>query len=341
MTRTTPLLSACMIVRNEEANLPRCLSSLRGLADELAIVDTGSTDRTIEIAESFGARVLRETWRNDFAFHRNQSLDLATGRWRLIIDADEEVTDTAVEQTVWHLEHDELPPLMMVRVIMGYPDGKRVSMLAPRLMQAKANVRYVHPIHEQLDISDMAAGLSNVRLLHHGYRSPGALVAKERRNLALAEGMEEGPHAWHCRARSALTLGEWDKVVEACRPLAVHADAPVVLRVEACVLGGMAACLAEREADLTFMVETGRTLGEDTPDLRYLELINAAKRYQTGLAEQGDSTDSPTFLRPWSFWHDSRLATAVLEVVLGKRRVVDNPAGPAGEVPEGSDGQCP
>ena len=331
MARTTPLLSACMIVRNEEANLPRCLASLRGLADELVIVDTGSTDRTVEIAESFGARVLRETWRNDFAFHRNQSLDLATGRWCLVIDADEEVTDTAVQETVWHLERDELPPLMMVRVIMDYPDGKRVAMLAPRLMQADANVRYVHAIHEQLNISDMMAGLSNIRLLHHGYCSPAALTAKERRNLAVAEAMPDGPHAWHCRARSALTLGEWDKVVASCRDLVRSVDASVVLRLEGCVLGGMAACLAERDEDLAYMVEAGRSLGEDTPDLRYLELVHAARRYKACLAEQGDSTDSPTFLRPWSFWHDSRLASAVLEVILGKRKVVERPVASEGE----------
>ena len=74
------LLSACMIVKDEEENLPRCLTSMLDLADEFVIIDTGSTDRTVEIARSFGARVYHEPWQNDFSLHRNQSLERATGK---------------------------------------------------------------------------------------------------------------------------------------------------------------------------------------------------------------------------------------------------------------------
>lgn len=93
--KTGILLSACMIVKNEENNLERCLQSIKNLVDEIVVVDTGSTDRTIDIAEQFGARVYHHEWQNNFSLHRNQAMDYAKGRWVLTIDADEEIfTDT-------------------------------------------------------------------------------------------------------------------------------------------------------------------------------------------------------------------------------------------------------
>ena len=82
-------ISLCMITRNEEEFLSKCLTSVQELVHEIIIVDTGSTDRTIEIAESFGARIYEHAWENDFSKHRNQSISYATGDWILIMDADE------------------------------------------------------------------------------------------------------------------------------------------------------------------------------------------------------------------------------------------------------------
>ena len=80
-----------MIVRNEGWILSRCLASVRALVDEIIVVDTGSTDQTVEIAESFGARVYHATWENDFSKARNISLQHATKDWILVLDADEEI----------------------------------------------------------------------------------------------------------------------------------------------------------------------------------------------------------------------------------------------------------
>ncbi len=93
--RTPQRLSLCMIMRDEEEHLARCLESVQGVADEIVIVDTGSVDRSVEIAESFGARVLHEEWKGDFAAPRNTGIDAATGDWILILDADEELVDGA------------------------------------------------------------------------------------------------------------------------------------------------------------------------------------------------------------------------------------------------------
>ncbi|HLA29171.1 MAG TPA: glycosyltransferase [Syntrophales bacterium] len=78
-----------MITKNEEEFLAKCLASVKELVHEIIIVDTGSKDRTIEIAVSFGAKIFRHAWEDDFSKHRNQSISYATGEWILIMDADE------------------------------------------------------------------------------------------------------------------------------------------------------------------------------------------------------------------------------------------------------------
>ena len=68
-------LSLCVIARNEEAMLSGCLESVAGVVDEIVVVDTGSTDRTIEVALAHGARVLEKPWTDDFSAARNAALD--------------------------------------------------------------------------------------------------------------------------------------------------------------------------------------------------------------------------------------------------------------------------
>jgi glycosyltransferase involved in cell wall biosynthesis len=87
-----PLVSLSMIVKNEEHTLAACLESVRGVVDEIIIVDTGSTDKTVEIATSYGARVEHFPWNNDFAEARNEALKLCTGSWILYLDADEQLS---------------------------------------------------------------------------------------------------------------------------------------------------------------------------------------------------------------------------------------------------------
>ncbi len=86
-----PTLSLCMIVKNEEEFLPTCLESVKDYVDEIIIVDTGSTDSTVEIAKRYNAKIYHHAWENSFSKARNYSLKYATCDWILILDADEEV----------------------------------------------------------------------------------------------------------------------------------------------------------------------------------------------------------------------------------------------------------
>ena len=84
-----------MIVRDEEARLGECLRSVQGFADEMVVVDTGSTDATVAIAEAAGARVEQIPWPGDFAPARNQALEFLNGDWVLVLDADEQLRPEA------------------------------------------------------------------------------------------------------------------------------------------------------------------------------------------------------------------------------------------------------
>jgi glycosyltransferase involved in cell wall biosynthesis len=85
-------LSVCLIVKNEEKFLGQCLKSVRDLASQIVVVDTGSTDRTVEIAKEYGAEVYSFAWCDDFSAARNAALEHATGDWVLVLDADEELS---------------------------------------------------------------------------------------------------------------------------------------------------------------------------------------------------------------------------------------------------------
>ena len=79
-------LSLCMIARNEEQFLTDCLNSVKNLVDEIILVDTGSTDKTVEIAKSFRAKIYFQEWEDDFSKPRNTSLRKATGDWILVLE---------------------------------------------------------------------------------------------------------------------------------------------------------------------------------------------------------------------------------------------------------------
>ena len=89
-----------MIVKNEEMNVGECLETVKDFADQVVVVDTGSIDRTVEIAEKYGIGVVRSDWRGDFSYSRNISLDQATSQWVLWLDADDRVP--LDEQAVEH-----------------------------------------------------------------------------------------------------------------------------------------------------------------------------------------------------------------------------------------------
>ena len=314
---TAPLLSACLIVRDEEKNLPRCLESLRGWVDTVHIEDTGSEDRTVQIARELGAEVHHNPWQRSFCLHRNSVFARARGRFVLTIDADEEVVETDTAETRARLAEDRgLPDVLLVRNILRYPLGRRLSVYVPRILRRSSGFRWVFPIHEQLDADDAPAAPTNVTLMHHGYAEPGALEAKERRNLAIAEAMEpRGVHALHCIVRSAFYLRQWEKTVATAYQLLSVCRNPTLVE-EACALGAAAAVNVRDTAAVTYLTAYGLALSPQNPDLLMMQSVATLGRYLHGLRD-GDSTAGGSTMRPPLFWHDAANVRSAIQSVLG------------------------
>ncbi|HSV73683.1 MAG TPA: tetratricopeptide repeat protein [Chthonomonadales bacterium] len=176
-TSSSPRVSLVMIARDEERFLAQCLRSARDAVDEIVVVDTGSSDRTTQIAEEFGARVVRHPWRDDFADARNVSLDHATGDWALWLDADEELA-TESARRIRELARTAPPYvggfMATLRNFVDSPDGADVFFhRACRLFRRLPVTRFAGRIHEQntqgLERAGYVIAASDITIEHHGY----------------------------------------------------------------------------------------------------------------------------------------------------------------------------
>jgi tetratricopeptide (TPR) repeat protein len=195
-------LSLCMIVRDEEEMLPRCLAAVAPAVDEIIVVDTGSQDRTIEIAESFGARVIEFEWTGSFSDARNVSFDAATSDWIIYLDADEVlVTDDvdklrALTGRTWR----EAFYLFETNFTGEAEDGSAVTFSPLRVFRNRPEYRFEGRLHEQI-AQNLPSYLperleyTSVRVEHYGYL--GAVrdaKEKSKRNIELLlEQRKEAP----------------------------------------------------------------------------------------------------------------------------------------------------
>lgn len=192
-------LTACLIVKNESSHLARCLESVKSVADEIVVVDTGSTDDTVAIAERFGATIGHFEWNDDFAAARNASLALATGQWALWIDADEVLEPQSVNPIREALIRPQFGGyfIQIANLLDDEGDANQYMHMPVRLFQLHEGVHFEGRVHEQI-VSN--AGLQNASLekaliTHYGYR-PSDMAAKNKivRTVGLIErALEEDP----------------------------------------------------------------------------------------------------------------------------------------------------
>ena len=188
-----------MIVKNEERFLAQCLRSVADVVDEIIITDTGSTDRTIEIAKSFGATVIEREWRNDFAWARNQSLELATKRWIIALDADEELTEASKPVLRKLRDVPAYREAIWVRFLNQSDDYKGTGAMSHALVRIFPNdpeIRYRGLIHEfpsfNNDPNGLQGAIAPIEIVHHGYMSEIVHQRKKgERNLALVKAAAE------------------------------------------------------------------------------------------------------------------------------------------------------
>ena len=200
------LLSACLIVKNEAENLGRCLASLKGAVDEVVVLDTGSTDGTVDLATEMGAMVSHFTWCDDFAAARNESLRLAKGDWLFWIDADEALVQS--QPDALRALCRQCPPKTTGFLVGQHnliDEGGRVGTITWqwRLWRRRTGCRFKGRVHEQLTPPEgVHVHLQQQELahvLHWGYLPKGDHLDRksERNQRLIALSIEEAPDDLH------------------------------------------------------------------------------------------------------------------------------------------------
>jgi len=211
-------ISLCMIVKNEESCLGRCLKSVDGYVDEIIIVDTGSKDKTVEIAESYGARIYHHPWENDFSKHRNQSLSYATGDWIFQLDADEELFAEDGPNLKKVVKSGKADYYQCIFYDMKKDGSVHGVFNLIRLFRNGMGMSYTRKVHNQLCRVGTGA-YSSLRIRHYGYDlSREKMEAKYIRTTTLLEEMiAMNPEDIYSRYQLAASYSmhkDFDKAVE-------------------------------------------------------------------------------------------------------------------------------
>ncbi|KOA21040.1 SPBc2 prophage-derived glycosyltransferase SunS [Clostridium homopropionicum DSM 5847] len=217
-------LSVCMIVKNEEKNLDRCLNSLQyivnNLQAEIIIVDTGSDDRTVEIAKKYTDKVYFHNWNNNFSEMRNISISYAKGEWILIIDADEEVADG--KDIIKFLNSNESnfykTGILIVKNVFRKNNFDTFSQLkSPRLFKRDKELRYKGSIHNQPVYKEPIIQI-NSELMHYGYMNDDKeLMEKKfiRTSNMLKKELEKNPNHIYYRFQLSVSYAMHDDFKDA------------------------------------------------------------------------------------------------------------------------------
>lgn len=254
MHDTRPHISLALIARDEEAHIERCLKSASGLAEEMIVVDTGSTDQTKQIATACGAKVLNFPWIDDFSAARNHALEVARGQWILVLDADEYLPPASV-QAIRELTSSADASNRAYHLVnkSTTDDGLTgISGLIVRLFPNDARVRYEWPVHEQVVTSLLRANIpietTQIEIIHTGYSSPEINAAKQVRNLRILETMTTNaekahPMVWFLKGGALLDLRRTEEALAAyveCAEMTSSEDS-----IHEAALVRCASCLAE------------------------------------------------------------------------------------------------
>ncbi|MCY6482743.1 glycosyltransferase [Clostridium aestuarii] len=184
-------ISLCMIVKNEEKDIPRCLESVKDLVDEMIIVDTGSSDKTVEIAKKYGAKVYYFEWCDDFSAARNESLKYATKDWILIMDADDEFFSEDKEKFKKLIKNLDDNILYCFETLSYIGIEKNINIninLNPRLFKNNYGYHYEGEIHNQLANTNslVRAKQESIRIYHYGYVNTNIIGKnKRKRNMSI------------------------------------------------------------------------------------------------------------------------------------------------------------
>lgn len=190
-------ISLCMIVKNEEETLEKCLKSVSDYVDEIIIVDTGSTDNTLKIANNFNAKIYKKNWENDFSKARNEAKKHATKEWILQLDADEYFEEEDIKKISKLIK--EASKNVYTLHVQNFIETTKIGSThhAVRLFRNLKNIEYINKIHEQVSINRKIcpAEITDIKLYHTGYiKEIVEKKNKKKRNMQLIkEELKKNP----------------------------------------------------------------------------------------------------------------------------------------------------
>ncbi len=249
MQGKAPTISLCAIAKDEEQFIAEMIESVKPLVSEIILVDTGSSDRTVEIVEEMGGRVFHRLWDDDFSAPRNLSIEQASGDWILVLDADEMI-DESDHEKIRRLIQDPSKAYLLTQ--RHYSDDHRLSSFEPakgefphwekhylgyfesslcRLFPRRPEIEYRGRIHELVEhsiheVGDVELLMSGIRIHHYGH-TPEVKKKKKKGNLYTPLGIkktEEQPTTWkgyyelgvehNCNDRREESAAAFTKAVE-------------------------------------------------------------------------------------------------------------------------------
>jgi tetratricopeptide (TPR) repeat protein len=273
-------VTLCVIARNEAGNLPACLAPLVPLVRETVIVDTGSTDATRTVAESFGARVFQFPWCDDFAAARNESLRRATGDWILWMDADDRLDAENVRRLAELLGALANEPLAYLMSCVSLASDGQPTFAAKhvRLFPRAPAHLWARRVHEQILPALRATGCelheTGIVVHHVGYQDHALFLRKIERNLRLLEleYASRPPDGWYFyqRGGALFDLGRFAEAIVSLHlalPLAAADGAPRIHALLAEAYAHEQPTLDDALAE----VQRGRARFPSEPELLVLE----------------------------------------------------------------------
>ncbi len=333
---TSPTVSLCMIVRDEEDTISRCLASVAGAVDEIIVVDTGSRDATREVAAAFGARVIDFPWNGDFSQARNAGLEKATSDWILVLDADEELAPGHAQMLKPLIASDPDIEGYFVRVVdfLGERPGlDQAANISFRLFRNRPEHRYRRVVHEQVTPVVLERNgrpttkVSSLVIRHYGYLAPVDRAKKRaERNMALVErdaGEWDDPFSHFNLGSEHLKAGRLSEALQHYREAIEGADRNLVFAAEARVRAAVTlALMGVPEDALAELAEAERNYPRYT-DIHFLKgelfretgrLVEARKAFERCLELGEAPLEYPTLLGVGSYRAATHLGDVLVEM---------------------------
>lgn len=258
-------LSLCMIVKNEEMNIARCLDSVANLVDEIVIVDTGSTDRTIEIASEYTSKVYSIPWKDDFSAARNESFSRASMDYCMWMDADDVLEATEKEKFL-QLKQALSPDtdIVMMKYHTSFDEAGKPSFsyFRERWIRNCEQYRWIGAVHEVIPPNGRIM-YSDIAICHKKTNT-----VDPERNLRIyrkiiADGKTLEPRQQYYYGRELYYHGQYEEAVSVLEQFLLSADGWIENKIEACSV--CANCYYRMGQEQAALMTLLRSMSFDTP----------------------------------------------------------------------------